>query len=595
MAFLHFLRRPLVIISLVILLIGGYFTYKHFSPVPPTFTTVSVVKKPIAEYVTATGSVAPLAKYTLSFERQGKIKEIPVKVGDLVRAGDALAILDDAEAKNALMRAKANEAGAYAKLKQVTGGTRAEEIYLAETALKARELELAQIKALSEANLGTASSDQSAAGQRVSSAQTDLEKTKAKAVSDLDSDYANGIATLRSNFGKLSQALVVVDRTRRLYFESRDTIVHGARILEIQRQAEGYVEDLNKKIQVANDQSGIDSAFVVAANAVEKTLETVQYLRNTAIEDPNIRDTFPTNERTNIEAERASVEATDTAVTNARQNIENQKSANSIAISSAESTLRDAESALATQNQRQTGTLISGSSDVTRAQSAVAEAQAQLKLKRASARSSDVDAALAELDAVKSSVADAEVGVTKTVLRAPVDGVITDISIDIGEVVGVSTNVNPVVTMIAAPPYVIEANIAEIDIPKIKLENGVDINFDAYQGNDFKGHVSEIYPAETVVQGVIYYRIKVAFDDVGVLALPGMTANLKLIAASKDQALVVPYAAVIREGKVDYVRIPNGITFDKREVKVGIQSDTEVEILSGVSEGDKVITYITQN
>ncbi|MFH0928056.1 MAG: efflux RND transporter periplasmic adaptor subunit [bacterium] len=582
-----------IIVILAVLAVVGFFIIGSGAK-GPTVTTVKVERGDISERVTATGSVIPLSKYRLSFEVQGQIQAIPVKVGDLVNLGDPLVALDNRDALNNLAKANAQESSAYARLKQVTEGTRAEELFVAETQVANAEKEYERAKQASASSVASSEASTEAAADRVTALEAELDRTKTNNEQILNSDYEEGLSTLRSNINKLSQALAVADRMRRDYFMGRDLINHGLIIQGKYSEANQAVTDLANKIEAASSSKYelVDSAFLASQDAVTKTRDVLVYIRQTAIEDTLVRDTFSSTERTLIENERANVDLVDSAYTAAFQKIGSQKTSNSLALISAENALADAKSGLVTAERQLSATSDNTSSDVTRALSTLEQRQAELKLKRAAARSSEVNVALADLDAAKAGVEAALTELAKTTIKAPAAGVVTELNAEVGEVVSPSTRANPIAVMIATTPYEIEANVAEIDIPKIKLADPVEITFDAFSGVKFTGAVTEINPAETVVEGVIYYRIKVSFEDTDGVVKSGMTANLKLTTDSRTDVLLLPYVAVIRENDVDYVRVPDGPGgFTKREVKVGLQGESQVEILEGVTEGETIITY----
>jgi RND family efflux transporter MFP subunit len=176
---------------------------------------------------------------------------------------------------------------------------------------------------------------------------------------------------------------------------------------------------------------------------------------------------------------------------------------------------------------------------------------------------------------------------SKKVLIAPISGVVTSKKLEVGE------NVSPgvsVISIIADSNLEIEANVPEVDIGKVAVGNPVRITLDAFPGEEFTGRVTYIDPAETVVDGVVNFKIKVIFDKSDTRLKSGLTANLSIRTLVKNNVLVVPQYVLVENDLGTFVRMSSGGKIKDIPVKVGIRGiDSMVEIISGVKEGDKVV------
>jgi len=144
--------------------------------------------------------------------------------------------------------------------------------------------------------------------------------------------------------------------------------------------------------------------------------------------------------------------------------------------------------------------------------------------------------------------------------------------------------------------FKIEVDISESDIPKIKIDDQVKITFDAF-GEDkvFGGKVISVDPAETVIQDVVYYQVDISINDSSQEIKPGMTANVEILTASRRNVLYVPQRSVIRENGKQIVRILKGVKVEEAPVQIGLRAnDGLIEIISGVEEGEEVVTYIKE-
>ena len=141
-----------------------------------------------------------------------------------------------------------------------------------------------------------------------------------------------------------------------------------------------------------------------------------------------------------------------------------------------------------------------------------------------------------------------------------------------------------------------EADVSEANIALLNLNNSIDYTFDAL-GPDkhYKGKILTINPSSTVISGVVNYKIKGDLTNVPGIK-PGMTVNMTVLVAEKKDTLVVPSSAIISKENKQYVRViddPKTKTYHEVEVSTGMQADGGlVEIISGISDGQEVVTYI---
>ena len=179
---------------------------------------------------------------------------------------------------------------------------------------------------------------------------------------------------------------------------------------------------------------------------------------------------------------------------------------------------------------------------------------------------------------------------TDTILRSPINGIVSKVDTEVGEVA--QTN-QTIIVVISENDLEIEANISEVDITKLKIGNIANLTLDAF-GSDvyFEAKVIFIDPAETVIEGVATYKTKLQFikEESGIK--PGMTANIDILTDRRENVLVLPQRVVTTKGGKKTVKIvkENGV-IEEVEVETGIRgSGGNIEIISGVKEGDKVLT-----
>lgn len=226
---------------------------------------------------------------------------------------------------------------------------------------------------------------------------------------------------------------------------------------------------------------------------------------------------------------------------------------------------------------------------VTSAETGEKSAAGALALAQAGATSQDIAAQQAAVDSAQAAVSSAQVALNYTAIVAPVSGTITAQNAELGETVAPGA---PLISMIADGKFQADAQVSENDIGKIAAGDTVIASFDAYPGATFAATVTTVPPAATVAAGVPSYTVTVTFADNDARIRAGLSANLRIIAATKADVLSVPSSAVITSGdqKFVYVQGANGPV--KTPVTTGIMSaNGSAEILSGLSEGQRVLTF----
>ncbi|HET6872520.1 MAG TPA: efflux RND transporter periplasmic adaptor subunit [Sporolactobacillaceae bacterium] len=203
-----------------------------------------------------------------------------------------------------------------------------------------------------------------------------------------------------------------------------------------------------------------------------------------------------------------------------------------------------------------------------------------------------------------------------TYLDAPDSGTITSLSVynqtqvKPGQVVAHITNYTNLDTVVS---------VDELDIPKVKLGQPVEVTVNAYPTTKFTGKVTKIADTGTDTNGVSTFDVTVHLDNSKNLK-PGMTTSANIITSKKANTLYVPIGAIHKQGNATYVLVDSGSTVNQRStsafnnssqggmtgrrkwrnmagvsgkaqmvpVKTGINNDNDIEILSGLKEGQVV-------
>ena len=225
----------------------------------------------------------------------------------------------------------------------------------------------------------------------------------------------------------------------------------------------------------------------------------------------------------------------------------------------------------------------------------------------------DLDTAKFNYDTALSTLSEAESDVAETVITAPMDGVVVGEPKTVGTM-AVQGNSNPTVIMRIADTAnkQILAQVDETDIGKVQVGQEATFTVDAYTDRTFTARVTKISQTDTSntwdtnsstssssssssssSASVIYYYVTLDVNDPDDVLKLGMTARVDITTSEKQDALVVPIAALKTNDSGSYVvRVNDDGPTEQVPVKTGIYSSDYVEILSGLTEGDKVsITY----
>lgn len=189
---------------------------------------------------------------------------------------------------------------------------------------------------------------------------------------------------------------------------------------------------------------------------------------------------------------------------------------------------------------------------------------------------------------------------TSPVIIAPYTGIVANINIVEGMVITSSTNSTTgtvssqrIATIKNNATPIINVTIGETDVPQIKIGQKVTIIFDSIKDKTFTGVVVTVDRIGTVSSNVTSYGVNIKLDSVSDLILPNMAATANIILETVTDSLYVPTSSLITtDGETQAKTLVNGKEVDVT-VEVGISSDTNTVIKSGLKEGDVIITGTT--
>ncbi|MEK9185305.1 MAG: efflux RND transporter periplasmic adaptor subunit [Patescibacteria group bacterium] len=228
-------------------------------------------------------------------------------------------------------------------------------------------------------------------------------------------------------------------------------------------------------------------------------------------------------------------------------------------------------------------------------------AQKNLDLKKAGYLPEQISAQESQVNRADANAQLIQAQISKSSVVAPISGIITKQDAKVGEI---ASAFSPIISIMSESAMEIEANIPEVDMAKISIGNSTKITLDAIQNETFSGKVTYIDPAETIIDGVVNFKIKAVMEAQDPRVKSGLTANLDIATLSKNDALVLPQYAIIENDSGTFVKraivkpgssalaniTSSNVKTEEIPVKLGLSSaDGMVEILSGLSEGDQIL------
>ncbi len=276
------------------------------------------------------------------------------------------------------------------------------------------------------------------------------------------------------------------------------------------------------------------------------------------------------------------------------------------AVTQAQGDLANAEAALelakvnATRTQSLFAQKNSSQADLDQAMAGLHQAEASVKIKQGA-----LDRAKADLD--------------HCTITSPIDGVVISRNVDVGQTVAASLQA-PVIFTIAndLAKMQIDANVAEADVGVVEVGQTVDFTVDAFPMRTFHGKVVQVRNAPITVQNVVTYDTVIGVSNPDLKLKPGMTANVSIIVAHKDNVLQIKNAALRyrpveasstgtksapspgkrrpstgHEHRIErtvYI-LGNGASRPQPvQIKTGISDGIVTEVVDGLKEGDRVVT-----
>jgi multidrug efflux pump subunit AcrA (membrane-fusion protein) len=585
-----------------------------------SYVTESVQQGMLLQTVDASGEVVSINEADLSFDIGGELEKIFVSVGEEVQAGTVLASLktkeleaDVANAYQALQVARAN-------LKQQNAGSKNETINVSTAGVQSAQasFDLAErdaehaliivelIEARYQADVDVKQTALSSAHDDLAQTQTDHARKLNEAYRDLFSASWGAVVTARAGFTQADDVLGVRNGSANDAYATNMSVrdpVALVRAREVFGRAESSLFTA-ESIVASSGYASSHSSLVQVASSVQQAIDRLAILLlytkqvvDATVTDSNFTVADHSALKTTVNTIRASVQADQETLENARQAVDAEQDTGQADVSDARNAVRLAENSLASAEAL--------ADEQTRsAQRSVDSAQANVQIKRA-----EIDRAVASLSEVKAvprqvdlASFEAEVArataahrsaqarLDKAQIVSPIAGNVTDVLFEVGETLTPGTPT--VVVQTTSAQFKIVLNVSESDIVTLDIGDPVRMTFDAFSDDmELIGTVGEINPAEKLIEGVVYYQATIYLNDSSVVALrPGLSADAVIETDRRDGVVMIPQRAFFSRDGNKYARVLVNGTPQEREIVTGLRGDLgRMEVLSGLAPGEDLI------
>ncbi len=540
--------------------------------------------------VNADGSVSSDQSVELMPKTSGTVEGIGVEEGDKVLAGQFLLQLDSYDAGLSVRNAELDLETAQLKLEELKEAAEESDVKTAQNALLQAEQAEADVTSDYEEN------------------KIDAQVLVGNAEEDLEQERVDAYSAAASAFAELPSTLSTVDDvlTGRDYNSSQDNIAYY-HDLSPNDALKDQADDLKEEVEDAENTYRAALTLYNATDVNSSSGEIVSLLENTysaaeefsvLLKDADVyllslQDAIPEEQTeprylqthiNSVEAAIAELNPQLSALSNEVQTLQNL-----------EQDLEDAERELSQLDTHY-------ESDLKQAQLNVEAKQLILDDLQDGNDENDIRAQELVVEKAQNALASAQKKYDDSMIRAPFSGVITGVSVDLGQSVSVAT---VAFTLVSSEKFV-EVSLNEVDVSQVEVGQTGIATFDALPGVSVPvtlAFISEVHDDKSsVVQYESHLNLEEAVPDLK----EGMSAHVELTLQHIDQALLVPKTALKTEAGKTLVEVASpaatalaektlylrsALTLSSKEVEVGATGADEIQILSGIEEGEWVVFY----
>jgi len=528
------------------------------------YVLAAVQRGSILSSVSGSGQISASNQIEIKAKVSGDVQKINVRSGQEVKAGDLLVQLDSTDAQKAVRDAELNLHSAVLALEKLHQ--------------PAEKLSLLQ----------------------ADNALAQAQETKRKSEEDLDNDYDDGFNAVTNAFLDLPS---VMSGVYDVLFATAlgngqwnvDYYAGALKTYGYEAQGERFRSSAYASYNAARSAYDINfsnykatsrfSSTSTVETLIAETYETTKKMAEAVKSANNLIQFY----KDKITASNAKVSPSIDTYLSSLNSYTSKTNDHLLSLSAAQSALENSKNAILS------------------AQRSLEEKKESLAALKAGSDPLDIESQQLSVDQRENALSDAKIQLADSYIRAPFDGIAAKVNVKQGDSITSGTSV---VTFIAQQ-QVAQISLNEIDAAKIKVGQKANMTFDAIDGLEVAGEVSEIDTVGTVSQGVVTYNVKIILYSQDGRIKPGMSVSAIITTEMKEGVLLVPNGAVKQSDNINYVEKAkasdikgdysgsNGIVLPmaptRQTVKIGIANDDYTEVTEGLNEGEFVVTRIIAN
>ncbi|MFA5129032.1 MAG: efflux RND transporter periplasmic adaptor subunit [Patescibacteria group bacterium] len=599
----HVLKRKGVYsLVAIVLATGGYFGAQTLKDdtAETKYVLAAAEKGTLISSVSGTGQISASNQVDIKPKTSGEVISVSIKKGQEVKSGEIIVKLNAQDAYRDIRDAQDSLESAELSLERLKEPESDYSILQAENALASAKNNLEKLKLSQEAEYKKAEEEKADAEKNIDEGYEDA----LDIISDVFLDLPNVIAGLNAAlYGyEISDHQATVggrqDNTSALFsttnVDARDSlwVFKNKAESNYKKAREKYEEsyEIYKNIDQDSEREAIEELFRKTLDTTKAVAEAIKseisYLASWVDFRTEMKwEIFPEVEsyQKNISGYLSQTNGNTSSLTSIQRTIDNNFEA-------VEDAIREIE------EMGKTNPL-----DIAAAEATIKEREASLKNLKTGPDALDLRSAELSVRQRREALAEARAQLADYVVKAPFSGVVAEVNVEIGDSVSSGTAIATLITK----QRIAEISLNEVDAAKVKIGQKVTLTFDAVSDLTLTGEVAEMDALGTVTQGVVSYNIKIIFDTQDERVKPGMSVSASIVTDLRQDAILVPNAAVKSSGGISYVEMPDEIIVDeiyssvggiilknsprRQVVEVGLANDAYTEIISGLSAGDQII------
>lgn len=596
------------------------------------YITEKVEAGPLSQIVSLTGSVVADTAVELRFGLAGTVAGISVTTGEAVVEGQELARIDSAKLESEVKRTAAAVAAEEADITLMIVGPSTEERTVSQAKVHEAEISaanavqnyentlLSNAEALRQAELEVENAELDLDNAQITYDNTvaEQENNSSQSTNDIDAAYEDAQVAVETGFESVKQAIDSVDlllgeideplnpefednlldsplSTRTACTQNFDSVIEALDVLEPDyaslksawtgEEVDAFLIEFEAMVQDAKEM----------VNAAYDILENMKTLDQDVVADIDTLKAIIETDQANMTSALSSIQTAIQGVDSAQLDNDSSDLNSNTTVSDASAALEQAKNLLEIAESNLQAQIVSNTINENEAQMNVDLKQVQLEQRQAeyaqlvaAPREVDLASQRARIRQAEAAYERALSELEDAIIRAPADGIVAKVNIDKGQSISSTENAISFMT----PAVQISAQISETDITKVGLYNTASMTLDALPISEvFTGAVVELDPAETVIQGVVYYESTLIFDTTDPRIRPGMTVNIDVLTEERESTLQISPQALQFEDDQTFVFVYERGQAVKRLVTTGLQGEKKIEILSGLEEGETIVLY----